>query len=91
LRDEHPGQYENTITPVPEPSGWFHASIIVEYPLVTVFVNNSDKPSLKINQLSSHKGWVGFWVGNNRQDILKNLKIISKQYWRSLCVNNNSK
>ncbi|MEJ7586269.1 MAG: family 16 glycoside hydrolase [Ferruginibacter sp.] len=79
LRDEHPGVYENKVSPVPEPSGWFHASIVVKYPVVEVFINNSNKPSLTINQLSNQKaGWVGFWVGNNSEGYFKNLKIITK-------------
>lgn len=79
LRDEHPGKYENMVTPVPEPSEWFHATVVVTYPVVTVFVNNSTTPSLTINQLSDRKkGWVGFWVGNNSEGYFKNLKIISK-------------
>ena len=79
LRDEHPGKYENKVVPVPEPSGWFHATIVVKYPVVTVFVNHSTTPSLTINQLSDRKkGWVGFWVGNNSEGDFKNLKIITK-------------
>jgi Domain of Unknown Function (DUF1080) len=79
LRDEHPGKYENTVTPVPEPSGWFHAAIVVKYPVVTVYVNNSGTASLTINQLSARKeGWVGFWVGNNSEGYFKNLKIVTK-------------
>jgi len=80
LRDEHPGKYESLVSPVPEPSGWFHATIQVEYPVVKVFVNNSDKPSLTIDQLSNRKnGWIGFWVGDNAEGWFKNLKITSKK------------
>ena len=72
-------KYENMVTPVPEPSGWFHATVRVEYPVVKVFVNNSGNPSLTIEQLSNRKnGWVGFWVGNNSEGWFKNLKITSK-------------
>jgi len=76
LREEHPGKYENKLVPVPEPDEWFHATIVIEHPMVEVYVNNSDKPSLKIEQLSSRKkGWLGFWVGNNSEGYFKNLKI----------------
>lgn len=79
LRDEHPGKYENAVTPVPDPSGWFHATIVVKYPGVKVFVNNSGSPSLIVDQLSDRKnGWIGLWVGNNSDGYFKNLKIITK-------------
>jgi hypothetical protein len=78
LREENPGKYENTIKPVPNPEEWFHATIVVEYPIVKVFVNNAEEPSLTVNQLSSRKaGKVGFWVGNISEGYFKNLKIIS--------------
>ncbi len=77
LREEAPGKYENIINPVPNPEEWFHATIVIEYPKIKVFVNNSEKPSLTINQLSSRKeGWIGFWVGNNSEGYFKNLKIL---------------
>ncbi len=76
LRQASPGKYENVINPFPDPNGWFHATILVEYPLVKVFVNNSKEPSLTITQLSKFKeGTIGFWVGNNSEGFFKNLKI----------------
>lgn len=79
LREEHPGKYENKVNPVPEPDEWFHATIKIEYPVVEVYVNHSDVPSLKVNQLSSRKkGWIGFWVGNYSEGTFRNLKIICK-------------
>ncbi len=76
LRKEHPEQYENPVIPVPDPADWFHVAIIVDYPDVKVFVDNSDEPSLTIKQLSSRKeGWIGFWVGHNSEGYFRNLKI----------------
>ncbi len=78
LREESPGKYENSINPPPQPEEWFHATIVIEYPVVKVFVNNSEEASLIINQLSlRNKGWLGFWVGNNSEGYFKNLRIIS--------------
>ena len=78
LRKEHPGKYENHLMPVPDPTDWFHATIIVDYPVVKVFVDNSDEPSLIVKQLSSRKeGWIGFWVGHNSEGYFRNLKITS--------------
>jgi len=76
LRQEHPGVYENMIQHVPDPDDWFHATIIINYPEVKVFVDNSVEPSLVISQISSRKkGWVGFWVGNGSEGSFRNLKI----------------
>jgi len=79
LRNEHPNQYENTVKPVPSPNDWFHATIVVEYPTVKVYVNNSTEPSLTVTQLSTRKkGWIALWVGNGSDGYFKNLKISSK-------------
>jgi hypothetical protein len=79
LREQHPGVYESTIQPVPDPDNWFHATVIINYPEVKVFVNNSDDPSLIIRKISiRNTGWVGLWVGNNSEGRFKNLKITSK-------------
>ena len=79
LREQHPGVYENLIEPVPDPDNWFHATVIINYPEVKVFVNNSDDPSLVIREIGMRNtGWVGFWVGNNSEGRFKNLKITSK-------------
>ncbi len=76
LRKDYPEKYENPVIPVPNPNEWFHAKIVIKYPLVKVFVNDSKEASLIINQLSSRKmGWIGFWVGNGSDGYFKNLKI----------------
>ena len=77
LREKHPGEYENPVEPVPDPQEWFHATIIVNHPSVKVFVNDSEKQSLEINQLSSREeGWIGLWVGNGSDGNFRNLKVI---------------
>jgi hypothetical protein len=79
LRENYPEKYENPVTPVPDPTGWFHATIVVTYPEVKVYVDNSEEPSLIVEQLSSRKeGLLGFWVGNGSEGWFKNLKITSK-------------
>ena len=78
LRDGNPGKYENSVKPVPNPDEWFHATIVIEYPVVKVFVDNAEEPSLIVNQLSSRKaGRLGLWAGNTSEGFYKNLKIIS--------------
>jgi hypothetical protein len=76
LREERPSEFENTVSPVPDPDDWFHVTISIEFPIVKVYVNNASKPSLEIKQLSNQKeGWVGFWVGNNSDGYFRNLKV----------------
>lgn len=76
LREHHPEEYENPVTPVPDPGNWFHARIEINHPLVKVYVDSSVIPSLEIKQLSSQKsGWIGFWTGNGSDGYFRNLTI----------------
>ena len=52
LRKEHPGVYENKVTPVPEMDDWFHATFVIKGKLLTVYVNHSTEPSLQVTMLS---------------------------------------
>ena len=79
LRKEHPGKYENTINPVPDPDSFFHAKIVIEKPKISVFVNDAKEPSLVVKELSDrNSGWVGLWTGNYSDGTFSNLKIIKK-------------
>ena len=78
LRAEHPGRYEQPVSPVPDPNGWFHVRVVVASPKVSVFVNDAKEPSLVINQLSDRKkGLVGLWVGNGSGGDFANLTIVT--------------
>ncbi len=81
LRGAFPGKYENTINPVPQPvDDWFNAKIVVNYPMVRVYVNGSEKPTLEIDQISDRKqGKVGLWVGNESEGWFRNIVLTSKQ------------
>jgi hypothetical protein len=77
LREGHPGQYEKSVNPVPDPNGWFRARVAVASPKVSVFVNEATAPSLVVGKLSQRrKGLVGVWVDNSGGDFA-NLKIVS--------------
>jgi hypothetical protein len=52
LRKEHPGAYENKVTPVPDMDAWFHATIVIKGKQLTVYVDHSATPSLKATMLS---------------------------------------
>lgn len=51
LRKEHPGVYENKVTPVPEMTAWFHATIVIKGKQLAVYVDHSPKASLTVTML----------------------------------------
>ena len=76
LRAEHPGVYEQPVNPAPDPTGWFHARVVVAASKVSVFVGDATEPSLVVTPLSQRtKGLVGLWVGNNSGGDFANLRI----------------
>lgn len=79
LREESPGKYENKVNPVPGPDDWFHCKITFKDKLISVFVNNSSKPSLVVNKLSNiSSGKIGLWVENGSDGSFANLEIRSQ-------------
>lgn len=77
LRKEHPGQYENSIIPAPDPEKFFHAKIVIAKPRVSVYVNNSKKTSLLVDELSNRTGGrIGLWMDFISDGTFANLKII---------------
>lgn len=76
LRAEHPGVYEQPVTPVPDPNGWFSVRVVVAGSRVSVFVGEAKEPSLVVQRLSeATKGLVGLWVGNTSGGDFANLRI----------------
>jgi hypothetical protein len=76
LRKDFPEQFENPVHPVPDPDNWFHAKVNVNWPVVKVYVDNAEEPSLDVIMKSEFKkGKVGFWVGNGSDGAFKNLEI----------------
>lgn len=76
LRNQFPNKYEQPITPAPDPEQWFHVSITVENEKISVYVNNSNQPSLTVVPLVKTSGkMIGYWVGNTSGGDWKNLKI----------------
>jgi hypothetical protein len=80
LRKEHPLVYENTVTPLLKPTEWFHVHIVVGVGYVTVYVNHSPVPSLKVKKLSNrNNGFIGLWTDSlSLNGDFANLEIISK-------------
>ena len=76
LRQDFPGKYESKISNPPNPDDWFHATIEINFPKISVFVNNEKTASFVVEQLSGVKtGSVGLWVGYMSEGGFKNLKI----------------
>lgn len=76
LRENHPGVYENPVSPIPTPDDWFHVRVEVNHPTVKVFVNDATEPSLSVDKLTTYQaGGVGFWVGYQTEGNFKNLKM----------------
>ena len=76
LREKHPGKYEATVNPVPDPDGWFHVRIVVAERSIKTFVNNAAEPCLTVTELSDRRGGrIGLWVGNGSAGDFANLKI----------------
>lgn len=79
LRETQNGKYEKAISSAPDPDEWFHVKIIVEYPHVSVYVNNSTEACLSIDKLNDRQnGKIGLWVGNNSGGDFANLVITDK-------------
>jgi len=76
LRGEHPGEYENAITPPPDPDEFFHAKILIRKPQVTVYVNDNTEPSLVVSELSDRTGGkIGLWMDYISDGSFANLRI----------------
>jgi len=76
LRQDFPNKYESKISNPPNPDEWFHATIEINFPKISVFVNNEMTASFVVEQLSGVKtGSVGLWVGYMSEGQFKNLKI----------------
>ncbi len=62
LRKDYPGVYENAASPAPQSDEWFHVTIVVKEGWITVYINHSAIPSLKIQQLHTlTEGKIGLW------------------------------
>lgn len=65
LREEHTDVYENGLPDPPNPDGFFRARIVIEKPVIQVFVGEASEPCLVVNELTDRIGGrVGLWMGN---------------------------
>jgi hypothetical protein len=80
LRMRYPNKYEQPVSPVPDPNGWFHARIVVSREKIVVFVNGAPAPSLVVAPPPVVRDglMLGFWVGNGSDGDWKNVRINGK-------------
>jgi hypothetical protein len=77
LRNSHPGKYEFTITPAPDPYSWVKLKLVVKGKNLAAYVNGSDTPALTVELLNDRlKGKLGIWVGNGSFGWFRNLKVM---------------
>jgi hypothetical protein len=79
LREGHPGVYEHVVDPVPDPADWFHVRVVLHTDEVEVFVNNGERPSLRVHLLSDRKqGMIGLYTADRSGGSFANLSIASE-------------
>ena len=80
LREEHPGEFENSIVPPPNPDQFFHVKIVIEKPKIKVYVDQQEEPSLVVDELSDRTGGkIGLWMDYVTEGMFANLKILQAE------------
>lgn len=75
LRKQYPGKYENSIHPVPDPDGWFHAKIVINSPEIRLYINNSRESTFNVRKISERTGGkLGLWI-DGRDGWFRNITI----------------
>ena len=65
LREEHTDVFENPLPNPPNPDQFFKARIVIEKPVIRVYVGEETEPCLVVNELTDRMGGrVGLWMGN---------------------------
>ncbi len=79
LREETPGIYENSVSPVPDPDNWFHLKMVVKEKEMLVFVNNAAIPSLLVPLLGKrNNGRIALYTADQSGGAFANLVIQKK-------------
>lgn len=79
LRELYPEKYENEVTSAPDPDSWIKMRIEIDGSLISVYVDNSTKPVLVVDKLTSTKnGKLGFYVADTSGGDFANLKVTKK-------------
>lgn len=76
LREEHTDVYENPLPNPPNPDEFFRARIVIEKPVIKVYVGEETEPCLVVNELTNRTGGrVGLWMGNGSDGDFADLRI----------------
>lgn len=76
LREKSPGIYEHSIQPAPDPNSWVRVRIVVENPVISVYINGNNKPELVVKKVTgTTSGSVGFYVADTSGGDFANLTI----------------
>lgn len=76
LREERTGEFENEISPPPDPNKWFKAIIEISDDKVAVLVDMMAFPVLEVKRLSGTKSKkIGLWTGNGSSGRFRNLVV----------------
>ena len=66
LREEHAGVYESSLARPPDPDGFFKVRLVIEKPVIRVYLNDEAEPCLVVEELTDRTGGrIGLWMGNN--------------------------
>lgn len=80
LRANHPGEFEQPVVPAPDPNDWFHAAFVVTNTDISVYVNHSSLPVLRVRTLSNRKnGKIGLYTADRSGGSFTNLTISSER------------
>jgi len=78
LRETRPSVFEKTISAAPDPTGWFHATIIADADSLRVYVNAAADPCLRVKRFKNHRGEkMALWCSDLPGDFA-NLVIMKK-------------
>jgi hypothetical protein len=76
LRAESPGKYEQSVRPIPDPTGWVPLRLVITRTQVSVYANGGEEPDLVVTRLGDPKpGAIAFWAGNNSRGDYASLRV----------------
>lgn len=74
LRAERTGEFENEITPAPNPDDWFKVKINIGEEKVMVYVNGSTEPVMTADRLTATtSNTIGLWTGFGSSGRFRNM------------------
>jgi hypothetical protein len=76
LREQFPGEFENSVDPSIVPTDWVHLRVVVNTATIQAYVGFGKLPHLNVRKLGQQdRGMVGLWTGNNSDGDFADLRI----------------